>query len=55
LAHHLFDKSPQRVFFMEPSSPPSPDSSEHPGEFILREWQRRTFNVETRFDIVDVF
>jgi hypothetical protein len=51
----VFDKSPQRTFFMEPASPPSPDSPGRPGETIRREWQKRTFNVETRFDIVGAF
>jgi len=40
---------------MEPTSPPSPDSPGHPGEYIRKEWQRRTFNVKTRFDIVSAF
>lgn len=40
---------------MEIASPPSLDSPGHLGEFIRREWQRRTFTVETRFDIVGAF
>jgi hypothetical protein len=30
LAHQVFDKSPERRFFMEPASPPSPDSPGRP-------------------------
>jgi len=55
LAHQVFSKSLEKAFFMEPASPPSSDSPEHPGEYIRREWQRRTFNVETCFNIVDAF
>jgi len=55
LAHQLFDKSPQKAFLMETASPLSPDSSGHSCEFIQREWQRRTFNVETRFEIFGAF
>jgi len=55
LANQVFDKSPERAFFMEPAFPPSPDSPGHPGEFIRREWQQRTFNVKTHFDIVGAF
>jgi hypothetical protein len=40
---------------MEPAYSSSPNSLEHPGEFIRKEWQRRPFNVETRFDIVGAF
>lgn len=51
----MFDKSPEREIFMEPASPPSPDSPGRPSEFIRREWRQRPFNVETRFDIVGAF
>jgi hypothetical protein len=40
---------------MEPAQPSSPDSLDHPGEFIQREWQQKLLNVETRFDIVGAF
>jgi hypothetical protein len=55
LAHQVFDKSPEIRFFMEPASPPSPDSPGRPCEYIRRESQQRTFNIETRFDIVGAF
>jgi hypothetical protein len=55
LAHQLFDKSPQRAFLMETASLPSPDSPGHLGEFVIPEWKHRSFNVETRFDIVGAF